>query len=481
MSRAPLLLASALALCACGGSPILEPLVATPDDAIPRTPPSTSVAPAVVPWPDVRTRTLHNGVTFVAVPMPSATGAVVLARTLDAGESGPADTFGLPSFTIMMMRRGSLGATGAVEWPLYDTGAESFYGWDTEFTEIRGLAHEVDVVPVVFAVGRELRYPAFEPRSLEFELRDYIEASRAADTPSRRGRNALARALFGADSPLALGGRGDEAHIARIGVADLDQYHRNHYVPERTVVVVAGRFDERIVNAAVDSAFGDWAARDASRPARFEPRFAETIPPYQIVDEPRDHAIIQLAVPFEVESVEERAALRVLSLLYGEVFDSFTNLALRERDGDTYSASNWTLGASHRGALVTEIVVDIDRVAAVLAVLRQAAAKLVSGDVDARDLELARAQLTARYLEALSQPLRTAELTAMLAQRLTPSDVSFASLATEHDAARRALPAAYPPLAARIFRPAGMTVVVTGPRARLESAVREGWGDPGRR
>lgn len=469
MTRIFFVVAAALALASCT-SMLRWPLVATPDGAVPAHPPETSVPAAEVPWPDVHTRVLPNGLFVHAIERPAASELQVLARVRGAGECQSAATAGIASLTAMMMRRGSRNAAGELFWPFRGLDEQDWFRWTRSDMELTVTAAPSAGQDVLAAAARTLRYPAFDARWLDLEREQQLVSLRESRATAGRAYTSMGRLLFGDSSPFARSGWGEENYLARVTPMDLTAFHRSHYVPENIELVVMGPIDAETMFHWAELAFADWP-RGGSMASPLEVAHAGRERPWEILDENSDHAEILFAVPYSLRTAEDRAAFETLSILYGGMFDSWLNGSLREADGSTYFTTAASMGTEDVGALVTRATVALDRVESVVVRMRTVADRLVRGEANDRDLQLARALVRARWIERMQSPQSAVDETANLAD----AGRTFASRTEQFERARTMDSAALAGSASRIFHRANSALVLAGPSPMLRPVVRRAW------
>lgn len=474
MIRARALVVPLVLTLGCGGtSRILQPLTPTPDSAIPVTPPETSVAAAEVPWPEVTTTTLPSGLRVVVHEAPGEFEITMGLRIVGAGETGGRTESALPSLVGMMLRRGVLEeGSDSLYWPSAEVVEDATYVVGRDHAEIRYAVPAGRLDEAIAAIAAEAIYPAFDPRWFELERSQQLASveSHAAE-PAERALLTLAAGAFGVESPIARSGWGTRAAVVAATPDRARAYHVAHYGPNRAVLVVSGPVRATDVVAAATRVFAAWP-QVAGEPARLTTPLVPNAEREVFLDAPTDHALVLYGVPYRVGSESDRAAMEMLTLVYGGVFDSWSNLALREDDGSLYGASASPFGDDDQGLLVTSVSISLDDVERVVRRLEQVGARLGEGRVEEAELGLARRQQIASRIRAIASPEgELAMLAGAFGDAPGPDGDGYATYRARHERAIAITPAEIAEAAPRIFAPGDARLVVLGPEAAVRAAV----------
>jgi zinc protease len=159
-------------------------------------------------------------------------------------------------------------------------------------------------------------------------------------------------------------------------VEQIRGFHDKNFGAERSHLYVVGRFDEKSVEDAVRSAFGDWkrGAPPAANPPK--PRSERAV---YLVDRPGAvQSTLYLGVPVPDPSSAEWVSLQVTNALLGGSFSSRITSNIREQKGYTYSPFSQVSTRNHdaywaeqadvttnvTGPSLKEIFAEIDRLQA---------------------------------------------------------------------------------------------------------------------
>ena len=236
-----------------------------------------------------------------------------------------------------------------------DVGGDINASTDRELTAFYVSLLAPDLPLGVNILADLVRRPHFEARHLELEKKVVLqELAEARDTASDIVFDHLQEAAF----PGQAMGRsvlGDQATIETIAVDHLNGWRERHYVPNRLILVAAGKLDhERLVELA-DKAFGDMPPAEVASAepahfvggARFERRRG-------------DQAHIAIGMPAPQWGAPDAYASQLFADVAGAGPSSRLFQQLREEQGLAYSVSAlaqnfsdcgmfWTYVAARRG------------------------------------------------------------------------------------------------------------------------------------
>ena len=163
-----------------------------------------------------------------------------------------------------------------------------------------------------------------------------------ADEPDCVAAENLQRSLFPhctLGAPVA----GSPETLGPMTPATLKRYMATHYVPERTIISIAGKFDVREAVSLIDRAFkplsrraGAWRGESAASAVDF------SYPPVAEVMASKDVSQVQLAVGYRTFGVTDsrKYALTVMDAILGRGMSSRLFQSVREKRGLSYDISS---------------------------------------------------------------------------------------------------------------------------------------------
>ena len=189
------------------------------------------------------------------------------------------------------------------------------------------------------------RNGVFDPKELEKERGVILEEiAMVEDTPEDLVHELLAKAQF-EDEPLGRTILGPGEQIKAYTRQALLDYRHTHYVPENTVVAVAGHYDEEMLLKLVKEYFGDWEKRAFEPPVIPKNFFSN-----QLFQE-KDTEQMQICFGYEGASSgsDQSYAMAVLNNIVGGGMSSRLFQTIREDMGMAYSVYSYPMSYKHTG------------------------------------------------------------------------------------------------------------------------------------
>ena len=259
-------------------------------------------------------------------------------------------------------------------------------GWDGSYLGMRCLSTMLDE-SLELAVDL-VRAPAFPDREWERVRGQTLAALRNGRTwPESLAYLAFNRALYGADHPYRVPVDGTIGTMEAIVRDDLRDFHRRHYRPEGSALVIAGDFDPDRLADRLDRLFEGWQGRvEAPTPP---PRPADGKGRRIIVVDRADstQAVIRVGHVGLSRADDDYHDALVLNQILGGQFTSRLNEVLRERKGLTYGVRSHFDARRGDGPFAVSAAVQSDRVAEAVLDVADAIEGLL-GEHPATDKEL---------------------------------------------------------------------------------------------
>jgi zinc protease len=363
MKRA--LLATVAAFAAFSAMPALA------QDGFPPAPPIADPKPFTLP--ETQTRTLPNGMQVTLIPYGVAPKAVVSLR-VQSGNADEGDATWLADVTAAMMKEGAGGRdAGTLAAAFADMGGELDVGAGTLTTQITSNVlseFAPQAIALIADVALHPDLPASELARVKANLGRQLAV--ALSQPGTLADIALGRAVYGPDHPY---GRvvPSQGQLASYTIAQVRAFHAGKFGARRAHLYIAGRFDPAAVNAAIDRAFGGWAA--GAEPIALQSPHRPG-PQIVLVDRPgAPQTTLRLAFDAARAGTEADIPQRVTDALLGGAFSSRITRNIREDKGYTYSPDSgvgfhpeealWTFQADvtteHTGDSLHEVFNEIRR------------------------------------------------------------------------------------------------------------------------
>jgi len=184
-----------------------------------------------------------------------------------------------------------------------------------------------------------LRHARFDPAEIDKE-RDVIirEINLTLDMPDYLV-HLLNNRLVWPNHPLGRDVAGSKESIANLDRDRLLAYMHSHYLPNNTVISVAGNVEHEAVVKQITACLGDWARGEA---ASYQPaKDGQSEPRVRVFNKNTKQAYLCLSVPSLPRNHPDRLSLRLLNAVLGEGMSSRLFTAIREKQGLTYSIDSY--------------------------------------------------------------------------------------------------------------------------------------------
>ncbi len=213
---------------------------------------------------------LANGLTVIAAENRVAKSIAIKGYVLAGPVQDPPKKSGLATLTAELVTRGTPTHTAAELADQIDfLGASASIRAERETVGITAqmLTEHFDVVLGYLADC--LQKPAFPADEVSKALGQLkARLAREAEDPKQLAQRELFARLFPPDHPLHRNPAGQLEDLQAIGRADVLQFHKEYYRPERTVLVVVGDISPEHALLSVERAFGAWAPLGTPRAPR---------------------------------------------------------------------------------------------------------------------------------------------------------------------------------------------------------------------
>ena len=107
--------------------------------------------------------------------------------------------------------------------------------------------------------------PSFPTKELDrIKSERLTDLNRITDSPVLMAQRAIPSILHGAKSPYGHPTSGDENSITNISKDDLLKFHKNHYDPKNTTIVVVGNISQEEAFKSISKHFSLWTSKTSS-------------------------------------------------------------------------------------------------------------------------------------------------------------------------------------------------------------------------
>ena len=232
-------------------------------------------------------------------------------------------------------------------------------GTDRETTVYWAKAPRDHFAPTLDTLSDMLLHSKFDPSDIEKERQVIVEEIHMTeDEPDQKACQLIDTVLW-PDHPLGRDIAGTEETVGVISRNDMRKYMAEHYLPENTVVAIAGGLAQKDIVATVGEKLGSWQpGPNKIRP--FSP-FAESDGKRLVVetrDIEQDHFL--LALPALSIADPRRYTESLLNVILGEGMSSRLFSEIRDKMGLAYAIHSYAEFLKDTGALTVAASVGPD-------------------------------------------------------------------------------------------------------------------------
>jgi predicted Zn-dependent peptidase len=296
----------------------------------------------------IHSQSLPNGLTLVAEEMPWLESAA-FALLVPAGCAlEPADKLGLAALTCEMTQRGA-GQRDSRQFldDLENLGADTSASVSIAHTSVGG-AMPAESLPEVLSIFADL---VQRPHLPEDQLEDarlgcLQEVKAVEDDLAQKTMQQLRLAHY--SQPWGRSSQGTEGTVTGLTIADVQKHFQQLYSPRGAILSVAGKIDWPRLKADVERLYGEWKAKDSSKPSE-SPAPREYL--HLTVDSSQTHiGIATDAVSYShADYFQIRGAVGVLS----DGMSSRLFTEVREKRGLVYTVYAMCHSLRDRGAILS--------------------------------------------------------------------------------------------------------------------------------
>ena len=330
---------------------------------------------------------LKNGLRVVTVPMRGNPTVTVLVLVATGSKYEDKRVNGISHFLEHMCFKGTEKRPSAIHisQELDALGSQSNAFTSQEYTGYyakSGAKHFKQVFDVVSDIYLN---PTFPEAEMEREKGVIIEEiNMYEDLPQRKVQELMMELLYG-DQPAGWSILGPKENIRKMKRDDFLKYKKEHYVPESTIVVVAGGVSEKKVVAEAKKSFSKIPSRRKKPKKRVTEKQSKPQALVQYKKTDQSHFVLGFR-SFKMGD-KRNIPLAILSGVLGGGMSSRLFQKLREEMGVCYYVRTYNDTYTDHGFLQISAGVDNKRIFEVLKVILEECQKLKDFQVDEEELE----------------------------------------------------------------------------------------------
>lgn len=200
--------------------------------------------------------TLKNGLRILTVPMQDNPTVTIMVTVQAGTRYETRATNGLSHFLEHMCFKGTERRKSLdIAYELESLGAETNAFTSHDYTGYYAKGRAETLPQLLDVVSDVYLHSTFPEAEIEKERGVIIgEIDMYEDLPHRKVQELMNEALYG-DQPAGYTTLGPKENIKKFSRVDFIRYHEQHYIAEKTIVVVAGNIDSKEVLRLVTTAF----------------------------------------------------------------------------------------------------------------------------------------------------------------------------------------------------------------------------------
>lgn len=403
--------------------------------------------------------TFKNGLRVLLVPQKESLAASVVILVAAGSEYENEPMNGISHFLEHMTFKGTTRRprAGAIAEELAGLGAQSNAFTGQEYTgywakaEARKLPQILDIVSDLYL------NPLFNPAEIEKERGVIVEEiNMYDDMPKAKVQEDLAALMYG-NQPAGWSVAGKKENVRKLMKGDFLKYRAARYVPAGTLVVVAGKFEEKAVLKKIQREFGGLAR--ASAPAKIETKERQAAPAAfaRFKKSEQSHVIFG----FRAFSLFDRRryALEVLADILGGGMSSRLFKRVREELGAAYYVGAGTELFLDHGSLGISAGIDHGKIEMVTKAILEECRKMRDAIVPKVEFERAKEHMIGNMVLGLETSDELASFYGgqeIMTKKIIPPKTVIARI-------KAVTPAAVRAVAQTVFRNSRLNFAVVGP------------------
>jgi len=336
---------------------------------------------------------LPNGLRIITVPMPDTKTVTVLILVATGSKYETKKINGISHFLEHMTFKGTekRGAPLAIVEPLDRIGSQYNAFTGQEYTGYYAKANGRHLDLLLDIVSDITLNPKFKQEEINKERGVIIEEiNMYEDSPARKIGDIWTDLLYG-DQPAGWDTAGKKEIIAKLMRGDFVQYHSDHYVAPKTVVVVSGNIEHNNIAHKIKKLFK--SISDAKGKDKIPTKEFQKKPGIKVFYKKTDQTHIALGVRSYNIFDKRRYAADVLATILGGGMSSRLFQLLRDKMGAAYYVRTFSDESTDTGNLATWAGIDNRRTEEIIMAILEEYKKIKNIRVSIAELTKAKEHL----------------------------------------------------------------------------------------
>lgn len=334
-------------------------------------------------------KVFNNGLRLITVPMKGSETAIAMVMVETGSDYESKEINGLSHFLEHMCFKGTKKRTGDdIKIELDSLGSESNAFTGDEYTGYYAKARYTKIDKILDLVSDIYFNPTFPEKDINIEkgvIKEEINMYQ--DLPQRMVWENWDYLLYG-EQPAGRSIIGPKENIDSFTQKDFIDYHNKHYVPGKTVIVVAGNIDNKKIQKDVLKKFGNIPAGKIAK--KTKTKDSQKSAAINIEYKKTDQTHLILGFRSYKRGHKDNYTLKVASTILGSGFSSRLFTKMRDELGMCYYTRSSNSTYSDRGFFVVNSGVTNSRTEEAVSVIMDEFKKLKTELVDEKELKKAK-------------------------------------------------------------------------------------------
>lgn len=333
---------------------------------------------------------LKGGLRVLTIPMKGTETVTAMVLVSAGSDYESKEINGLSHFLEHMCFQGTEKRpnTGDVSRELDELGAQSNAFTSKEYTGYWAKAHNKHLPKLVDIISDIYQNPIFNKDAMEREKGVVIEEIKMYEDLPQAKVGEVFEALMYGDQPAGWPIIGHESIVRALTRENLINYRKRHYVAKNTIVVVAGKIDEKKTVKMVTGAFKDIPV--TKREKKLKTVESQAAPQVKLHFKETDQAHIVMGWRSLPKGHKDNHKMGVLETLLGHGMSSRLFHRLRDELGLCYYVRAHHDKATDRGYFAVASGVSKDRVKEAVKAILEECKKLMNELVSKQELDKAK-------------------------------------------------------------------------------------------
>lgn len=332
---------------------------------------------------------LANGMRILTIPLKESQSVIGMVLVETGSDFESKENNGLSHFLEHMCFKGTTNRTGdEIKLEIDGLGAASNAFTSNEYTGYYAKASKEKIHKIIDFVSDIYVHPTFPQKDIDIERGVIIEEiNMYEDIPQHVVSNMWQELLY----PDTSAGRqiiGPKENILKFNQRDFIKYHKLHYVPAKTVFVVAGNIEEQKIIKQLKDIFAP--IQNAKAPTRPKTKFSQKESQVSIQYKKSDQSHLILGFRSFNQYDDKNYALKIASIILGKGFSSRLFTKMRDELGLCYYVSASIDAYTDRGAFYVRSGVTNSRIHEAVEVLISEFKKIRNEKITEKELKKAK-------------------------------------------------------------------------------------------